>query len=976
MGTKSTKDKILVVDDQPDSVLPLCNSLKSKFDVMCTKTGRETLEIVFSEKCPDLILLDIMMPDMDGYQVLEKLRAEESTREIPIIFLTGRTTDLEQVKGLESGAQDYIVKPFSIPVVVARITSVLNLRKEMKRRYMLKEQLETLNLQLDQRICQISHELEEAREALRKHEEKWCTLFQKTVEQKTPKSVLVVDDDPLNSLILADSLQSQYELVCTTKGKEALEIAFSDDQPDIILLDIMMPEMDGYEVCSRLKANAETRDIPVIFISALDQEVDETKGLDLGAMDFVTKPFSIPVVNARIKAALRLREEMEQRISLTRKLDRLNRDLEARVRMKTDELEQVHEDLKSSERKYRSIYENAIEGIFQVTFDGRILDASPSLATILGYESTQELIETVTDTAQQLYLNAKDRDVLKHALEKEGQIVGFETQLKKKNGEIIWVMISAKAIYDEDGNIEYIQGFNIDITERKKAEKALLESETRHRMVMEQSPDPMVVYDMKGNVLYINPAFTRVFGWTPVEVIGGKIDFIPPAVLAETKEIIEKLKSDEHHIGVETQRYDKEKRIIDVSMNYRVWNDQEGNPEGTVVTLRDISKQKILKRQLIQAQKMESIGTLASGIAHDFNNILCIITGCAELAIRNLNDDPANIRYIEKVLQSGYRARDLVQQILNFSRTSEEGLIPINILPVLKEALKLLRSTLPTTIQIYEYWNAQNDRILGNSTQIHQVLMNLCTNAAHAMRGRGGTLEVFLDDVDLLEQTTVGHVNLEPGAYLKLTVSDTGHGIPAEDVARIFDPYFTNKSKNEGTGLGLFIVHGIVRDHRGAIDVTSYLNKGTTFEIFLPVSTEKQIIKSENTNQSPMGKGNILFVDDEINIVESYGELLTNFGYTVTGVTSSHNALKIFSEDPSRFDLVLTDYTMPKMTGIQLAEKLLGIRPDLPVILCSGYTEEISPAMVKTKGLIKIVHKPLIVNEIAETIHQCLSYRL
>jgi PAS domain S-box-containing protein len=485
MTIKKGKDKILIVDDQPEEIWPLSQHLQPGFDVLCVATGKEALEIALSENRPDLILLDIMMSDMDGYEVCEKLKADEITREIPIIFLTGKTKDPEQVKGLDLGAQDYVTKPFSLPVVMARIKSVLNLKREMDRRLLLKAHLEALNRQLEHQVHQKQRELEAAREALKQYEDKWSSLFEKEREARAPKSILVVDDNPENVHLLANHLQSEYEVLCTTSAKEALEIAFSGDRPDIILLDIMMPDMDGFEVCSRLKANAETWSIPVIFITALGQEVDETRGLNLGAVDFITKPFSIPVAKARIEAHLRLKEEMDHRITLACKLEKLNKNLEARIQKKADALEQAHEDLKSSESKYRGIYEHAIEGIFQTTPEGRFLDASPSLARILGYESPRQLVATITDAAQQLYLRPQDREFVFQALAEKGELSGFETQFKKRNGDVMWVMISVKAVRDENNALHYFQGFAVDITERKRVEEDIrrLNQELEQRVV-------------------------------------------------------------------------------------------------------------------------------------------------------------------------------------------------------------------------------------------------------------------------------------------------------------------------------------------------------------------------------------------------------------------------------------------------------------------------------------------------------------
>lgn len=461
------KDRILLVDDNPDSVWPLIEHLEPDYEVLFATTAEKALTLAFSADRPDLVLLDVMMPDMDGYQLLSRLKAEIYTRDIPVIFITARAEHLDEVKGLEIGAQDYIVKPFSLSVVSARIKSVLSLKKELDRRLILKSQLEEMNQQLERQVRAKMMELNEAREALRAYEDKYNYLFKSAPSAPRSSKVLVVDDNPDNIHVLAAALEDGYQVLYATSGDKALAIANSENRPDAILLDVSMPGMDGYEVCSRLKASAETWDIPVIFISARDQEVDETRGLNLGAVDFIVKPFSLPVVKARLKAALRLKEEMDNRIVLTRKLEDLNKNLEKRVQEKTLALKQAHEDLLASEKRYRTIYETAIEGIFEVTPEGRLLSASPSLARILGYESALELISTVNDVARQLYVDPEDRIQLVSQLEQEGELFNFETRFRTKQGNIIWVMICTKMVRHEISGQVYFQGFLIDITRQK-----------------------------------------------------------------------------------------------------------------------------------------------------------------------------------------------------------------------------------------------------------------------------------------------------------------------------------------------------------------------------------------------------------------------------------------------------------------------------------------------------------------------------
>lgn len=465
------REKILIVDDNPENIWPLIENLETEYEIQFATDGEKALNIAFSNDRPDLILLDIIMPGMNGYEVCSKLKIREYTKDIPVIFLSAKTEERDETRGLELGAQDYITKPFSMSVVRARIKSVLALKREMERRQLLKKQIADLNAQLEHQVRTKMKELREAQETLRSYEEKYNNLFhpKKFAEAETRSKILVVDDQPGNIHILMEHLEAEYEVLFATNGEKALDIAFSGNPPDLVLLDIMMPDMDGYEVCSTLKGSVATRDIPVIFITAHDQEEDETRGFRLGAADFITKPFRMPIVEARIKAILRLKEEMNNRMVLARRLEDLNKNLEERIQKKTTELAQAHENLMVSEKQYRTIFENAIEGIFWSTPEGRYLSASPSLARLLGYESPQEIISTTTDIAHQIYVRPEDRTEYCRTLEEKGEISGFETRLRKKNGDIIWVMISAKVIHDEKGKPLYYQGFNLDITEQKRA---------------------------------------------------------------------------------------------------------------------------------------------------------------------------------------------------------------------------------------------------------------------------------------------------------------------------------------------------------------------------------------------------------------------------------------------------------------------------------------------------------------------------
>ncbi len=387
---------------------------------------------------------------------------------------------------------------------------------------------------------------------------------------------------------------------------------------------------------------------------------------------------------------------------------------------------------------------------------------------------------------------------------------------------------------------------------------------------------------------------------------------------------------------------------------------------------REVEQQR-LEEQLRHAQKIEAIGTLSGGIAHDFNNILGIILGYTDLALLEVPEGTSLQRKLNEVIKASGRAKDLVNQILTFSRQREQERRPIQIGFIVKEVLKMLRASLPATIEIRKNVDSGLGTVLSDPTQIHQVLMNLCTNAAHAMREKGGILEVTLSDVDIDSETASRHMDLAPGQYQKLTVSDTGHGMDARVMERIFEPFFTTKKPGEGTGMGLSVVHGIVRSLGGAITVKSQPGKGSTFEIFLPRMNGEIYEKPVDIAPLPHGSERILFVDDEESLVRIGQQMLENLGYRVTARTSSIEALNAFRAKPDQFDLLVSDVTMPNMTGPDLVKAVLRIRPDIPVILCTGFSDSISKEKVKTIGVQELIMKPIVQREIAEIIRRVLD---
>ena len=373
---------------------------------------------------------------------------------------------------------------------------------------------------------------------------------------------------------------------------------------------------------------------------------------------------------------------------------------------------------------------------------------------------------------------------------------------------------------------------------------------------------------------------------------------------------------------------------------------------------------------------MEALGTLAGGIAHDFNNILSAVIGYTELAMQDADDEsPAHANMVE-VFKAAKRAADLVTQILTFSRRTEQERKPLLLAPIMKEALKLLRGTLPSTIDIQQTIAADCPPILADATQMHQIIMNLCTNAYHAMREQGGILDVRLEKIEFHEEKEAGQLIIPPGQYARMSITDSGHGMTPDVRDRIFEPYFTTKRGRDGTGLGLSTVHGIVKLHDGAVTVYSEPGDGTTFNVFLPICTPDIEERESGTPAPPLPRGNgelILAVDDEEAIVQMIEIALRHLGYDVEAYGSSVKALEAFENNPDRYDCVITDQTMPTLTGADLARRLLQKRPDLPIVLCSGFSEAINDEKARELGIREYIMKPMTTRVLADAVHRVLN---
>ena len=512
-----------------------------------------------------------------------------------------------------------------------------------------------------------------------------------------------------------------------------------------------------------------------------------------------------------------------------------------------------------------------------------------------------------------------------------------------------------------------------ELEERRIAEAALRQSEAHYRALVEGSLQGISIVKRDGTRVFANAALASMFGYESAdEMLGRRIwEHTAPHELSRFRSVFEAhLRGEPASTHYEYQAVKKDGVLIWVE---RLASLMLLNGEPVVLEAYiDITERKRLEAQLRQAHKMQAIGTLAGGIAHDFNNILTAILGYTELAMQEGGQGKAVRRHLQDVFTAGHRAKDLVRQILTFSRQTELKYMPIQLHPLIKEGLQMLRAALPSTIAIQQVIASDAGVVLADPTQIQQVLLNLCTNAAHAMRETGGVIEVRLEAVDV----TIGRLtvawDLKAGPYVRLTVRDTGPGMTPEIMERIFDPFFTTKNMGEGTGMGLAVVHGIITSHGGALTVESAPGHGATFAVYLPRIADPTTSTISQEELLPEGSERLLFVDDEEALVHLGQAMLEPLGYTVVTCASSLEALDVFRAAPQSFDLVITDYTMPAMSGEMLAQELRRIRPDIPIILCTGFNDNVVEEKSRALGIDSFVLKPWRAHDLSLAIRQAL----
>lgn len=925
--TNAPLGAILVVEDELELKKILVQTLtRQGYEVTGCGLGHQALAELRAKNF-DVLLTDLMMPEMDGIALLQL--ALEIDPHLVVIIMTGQGTIQTAIEAMQLGAFDYVLKPFRMQTLMPVLTRAINTRHL---------HLENLQLRETLAIYGLSQTIA-------------FTLDPQTVLSKLADAAVQQSDADEVSILLP-----------TNDGRELYVAAVRGEKRERLLGErIPLDESISSWVARERRGiilNGEVRDERFV---ALWPRPDIRSSISV-PMEVANK--LVGVINLNVTSRLRP-FTLGQLKALT---------ILAGTAAAALESASLHAQVRTAEANYRSIFENAVEGIFQSTAPGRFITVNPSMARILGYESPQELLGTITDNARQLYVDPESAARVTETLEQADILRDYEFEAYRKDGSHIWVSLNIRVVRNDNGVEIYHEGSIEDITERKRVEGALRESGARYRDLVENAHDIIYEHDLDGNYTSTNKAGEQITGYTREETLKLNLtQTVAPEHLEKSREMIRRKLAGETVTAYELENIAKDGRRIALEVNSSLVF-HNGVPVGVQGIARDVTERKRLEEQLRQSQRLEAIGQLAGGVAHDFNNLLTVISGYSDLLLRRLPADGPLKSHVTEIKKAGERAAGLTRQLLAFSRKQILQPKVLDLNTVVSDLDKMLRRLIGEDVDLLTKTEAGLGQVKADPGQIEQVVVNLVVNARDAME-HGGKVTIEMSNVTLTGAYAFQHEQCTPGEYVMLAVSDTGSGIDPAIRGRIFEPFFSTKGAGKGTGLGLSTVYGIVRQSGGNIYVYSEVGKGTAFKIYLPRVDQNSDDVATRGRAAPAvgGHETILLVEDEAQVRQIAQQILESLGYHVLTAENGEQALTIAADYAEDIHLMITDVVMPQMGGRELVERLTVLRPNLRVIYMSGYTDDAIVRHGLMDERLEFIQKPFTPDALARKIRTALE---
>ncbi|WP_416669423.1 hybrid sensor histidine kinase/response regulator [Egbenema bharatensis] len=773
--------------------------------------------------------------------------------------------------------------------------------------------------------------------------------------------ILIVDDTPTNLEVLLDLLESAgFKVVVAEDGERAIALA-EYAPPDLILLDVLMPGIDGFETCRRLKAHPDTQEIPIIFLTAVSDNVDKVKGLHLGAVDYITKPLNHEEVLARVNTHVRLQNLTK---SLTEQNERLEQEIQHRQRVEA-EREQAFRALQRSEARFRRLIESNVIGVIFSLMDGQITDANDAFLQMMGYDRADLESGNLNWQSMTPPEYAHLQQVALTELHETGVFTTFEKEYFHQDGHRIPVMVGGAVLDDAQ---QTIVGFVLDLTQHKQAEDKIREQAA----LLNITTDAILVRDLDHKIQYWSKGAEQVYGWQAEEVINQdanrllyRLDSI------KQLEAIEVSLMEKGAWQGELQQVNKQGKEIIVASRWTLMRDAQGQPKSILTVNTDITEKKQLESQFLRSQRLESLGTLAGGIAHDLNNILTPVLGTAQLLQLKFPNADEQSRNLLKIVEANTkRGAELVKQVLQFTRGVEGKQAIVQVKDLIHEVKQIAAKTFPKSITLLTDVEPELCLVSADATHLHQLLMNLVVNARDAMP-EGGTLTISAKNRLVDEYYARTHLDAAIGSYIEMSVKDTGTGMSAEVMDRIFEPFFTTKELGKGTGLGLSTVRGIVKSHGGFIDVVSQVGEGSEFKVFLPAVEAPMFPRIESPHLPNGNTEWILLVDDETQILTITKASLEAYNYQVLTANSGMEAIALCTQYQHKIAVAIVDMMMPSMDGPTTIQALQKIKPQIKTIAISGFVS--NDKLREASGMEHFLAKPYTIQELLQTLRVVLG---